>query len=347
MPEIDGNIPKRFDEVRWGIIGCGDVCEIKSGPAFYRTPQSQLSAVMRRDAAKAEDFAQRHGVATWYANADELIADPRVNIVYIATPPGSHAEYALRVAAAGKACYLEKPMARTHGECRQINSAFAARRLPLFVAYYRRGMPRFLKAKALIDSGEIGAISGTTYCLTQPVHRNVSPGWRVHLPESGAGLFLDLGSHTLDILDYLLGPLRDVSGLARNVSGSSPSVEDSVALSFTAAGAPGVASWNFASEVEQDLIQIHGTRGTLSFSTFGDDPIRLTRGTQIEEFPFPRPAHVHSGLVETIVSELTGGGAICPSTGESAARTSKVMDDVLSSFYGPRDLLFPAVTLGG
>lgn len=342
MPENDDNIPKRFDTVRWGIIGCGDVCEVKSGPALYKTPQSQLVAVMRRDAVLAADFARRHHVATWYADADELIADPRVNIVYIATPPGSHAEYALRVAAAGKACYLEKPMARTHHECRQIIDAFAARRLPLFVAYYRRGMPRFLKAKELIETGAIGTISGTNYCLSQPAHRRAS-GWRVHLPDSGAGLFLDLGSHTLDILDFLLGPLRDVSGVARNVSGVSPTVEDSVALSFTAAGAPGVACWNFASEIEQDLIQIHGTKGTLSFSTFGDDPIRLHRGNETEEFPFARPAHVHSGLVETIVSELTGGNLKCPSTGPSAARTSRVMDDVLSSFYGPRDELFATI----
>lgn len=340
MPENDDNMQKRFDEVRWGIIGCGDVCEVKSGPALYKTPQSQLVAVMRRDAAQAEDFARRHGVGTWYADADELIADPRVNIVYIATPPGTHAEYALRVAAAGKPCYLEKPMARTHGECRKIVAAFAARRLPLFVAYYRRGMLRFLKAKELIETGAIGTITGTNYCLSQPVHRRASPGWRVHLPDSGAGLFLDLGSHTLDILDYLLGPLGAVSGVARNVSGLNPTVEDSVALSFTAGGAPGVACWNFASEVEQDLIQIHGTEGTLSFSTFGDDPIRLTRGTKVDEFPFARPAHVHSGLVETIVSELTGGNLKCPSTGESAARTSRVMDDVLTSFYGPREELF-------
>lgn len=343
MSDDDGPSRGRFDEVRWGIIGCGDVCEVKSGPALYRTPKSRLVAVMRRDAAKAEDFARRHGVASWYDKADELIADPDVNAVYVATPPGSHADYALRVAAAGKACYLEKPMARTHGECRQIIEAFASRRLPLYVAFYRRGMARFHKARELIAAGEIGAISGTSYCLTQPAHRRASPGWRVNLPDSGAGLFLDLGSHTLDILDFLLGPLSEVAGVARNVSGVVPTVEDSVAMSFVAGGAPGVASWNFAAEVEQDMIQIHGTKGMLSFSTFGHEAVCLTRGNEREEFPYARPAHVHSGLVETIVSELTGGPAACPSTGESAARTSRVMDDVLSSFYGPRDALFATV----
>lgn len=331
----------RFDEVRWGIIGCGDVCEVKSGPPLYRTPRSRLVAVMRRDAGKAADFARRHGVPNHYTDADRLIADPEVNIIYIATPPGSHCDYALRVAAAGKACYVEKPMARTHGECRRMVGAFAERGLPLFVAYYRRGMERFLKAKALVEAGAIGKISGVNYRFTQPAHRRES-GWRVNLPESGAGLFLDLGSHTLDILDFLLGPLSEVSGVARNVSSRSPEVEDSVSMTFLAAGAPGAASWNFAADACADLIEIHGTGGGLAFSTFGADPVCLTRGGRTEEFPFPAPAHAHSGLVASLVAELTGGPVPCPGTGESAARTSKVMDDVLASFYGPRDEMFRA-----
>src|SRR5882757_10269989 len=103
--------------IRWGIIGCGDVTEVKSGPALQRATGSALVAVMRRDRAKAEDYARRHGVARAYDDAAALIADPDVDAVYVATPPSSHAAYTLAAARAGKPVYVEKPMALSHAEC--------------------------------------------------------------------------------------------------------------------------------------------------------------------------------------------------------------------------------------
>jgi hypothetical protein len=102
------------DVIRWGIIGCGDVTEVKSGPGFQKSTSSKLVAVMRRNAILAEDYARRHGVPKWYSDADALINDPEVDAVYIATPPGSHLEYALRVAAAGKPCHVETPIRKGH-----------------------------------------------------------------------------------------------------------------------------------------------------------------------------------------------------------------------------------------
>jgi len=142
--------------VRWGILGCGDVCEVKSGPGFQQAEGSELAAVMRRDRALAEDFARRHGVPAFYGDAEQLIADPNVSAVYIATPPGSHCELALKVAKAGKPAYVEKPMARTHSECLRMIAAFEQANVPLFVAYYRRALPRFLKVKEIIASGRLG-----------------------------------------------------------------------------------------------------------------------------------------------------------------------------------------------
>src|SRR3982751_1225430 len=121
--------------IRWGIIGCGDVTEIKSGPGFQKAEGSALVAVMRRDGGKGRDYARRHGVARAYDRAEDLIADPEVDAVYVATPPSSHAELALAVAAAGKPCLVEKPMARTHAECVRMIEAFSSRRVPIWVAY--------------------------------------------------------------------------------------------------------------------------------------------------------------------------------------------------------------------
>src|SRR5436190_19903847 len=144
--------------IRWGLIGCGDVAEQKSGPGFQKADDSALVAVMRRDAAKAADYAARHGVPRWYSDARELLADPEVDAVSIATPPSSHMELSLLACAAGKPTLVEKPMALDHAECRQMMEAFRAAEVPLFVAYYRRAQPKFQRMKELIDDGAIGAL---------------------------------------------------------------------------------------------------------------------------------------------------------------------------------------------
>lgn len=323
------------DVVRWGIIGCGDVTEVKSGPGFRKAAGSQLVAVMRRDGVKAADYAKRHGVPRWYADADALIADPEVDAVYIATPPDSHADYALKVAAARKPAYVEKPMARHVPECDRMVDAFAREKLPLFVAYYRRRLPRFLKVEELIKAGALGRVTGVSYRLTQPQHRNPE-NWRVEVKSAGAGHFLDVGSHALDLIDYLLGALSDVAGTATNAA-SSYAVEDTVALSFrTASGALGTMLCDFASASRDDTMRIVGTEGEAAFSVFGNDAIRFENDAGSQQFELPNPPHVAQPLIQTVVDDLLGKGK-CPSTGESARRTTRVMDAVLAAYYGGRN----------
>lgn len=325
--------------IRWGIIGCGDVTEVKSGPGFQKASGSRLVAVMRRNGPLAADFARRHGVESSYDDADRLIADPQVDAVYVATPPGTHLEYALKICAAGKPAYVEKPMARSHAECRRMVEAFEAARVPLFVAYYRRGLPRFLKAKELVASGAIGKLVGVAYRYAAPHHLGLDAQrlpWRLQAEHAGGGLFLDLGSHALDILDFILGPLTDVRGVAANLA-SPHAVEDAVAMSFrTESGALGAAFWAFAGAERVDEICFTGTGGEVTLATFADQPVTLRRTSRVETFDLPSPAHVHLPLIQTIVDELSGNGR-CPSTGVSAARTSRVMDQVLSDYYGGRE----------
>jgi 1,5-anhydro-D-fructose reductase (1,5-anhydro-D-mannitol-forming) len=328
--------------VRWGIIGCGDVCEVKSGPGFQNVAGSELVAVMRRDGDKARDFAKRHNVPHWYDRAEPLIASPDVNAVYIATPPGSHLDYALQVCAAGKAAYVEKPMARTAAECRAMTAAFDKAGLSLFVAFYRRALPRFLNAKSLIEGGRLGMITGVSYRFASPAHRDFDPHnlpWRVVAEDAGGGQFLDLGCHTLDILDFLLGPLQDVQGTAANLA-SSHNVEDSIAMHFHAPnGAPGTAYWNFASHVREDSIEVSGTEGRVTLSTFGNEPARLQSAQGDETFDLPNPLHIQQPLIQTIVDHLNGRGQ-CPSTGHTATRTAQVMDTVLNDYYNGREDAF-------
>jgi len=320
--------------VRWGIIGCGDVTEVKSGPGFRKASGSQLVAVMRRTRTLAADYARRHGVSRWYHQADALIADPGVDAVYIATPPDTHAAYALAVAAARKPAYVEKPMARHAAECDAMVEAFERAKLPLFVAYYRRRLPCFLKVEEILKAGVLGRVTGVTYRLAEPHHRK-GEQWRTDASVSGAGHFLDVGSHALDLLDYLLGPLTGISGTAANLA-SAYEPEDTVALSFrTAGGAPGSMACNFASAIRDDTMRITGTDAELTFPVYRSEPFRLNRASGEQVFDLPYPPHVAQPLIQSIVDDLLGRG-VCPSTGESARRTSRVMDHVLEGYYGGR-----------
>ena len=194
--------------IRWGIVGCGDVTEVKSGPGFQKAVGSALVAVMRRDAARAEDYARRHRVPRWYSDADALVRDPEVDAVYVATPPSTHLPFARLAAAAGKPVYVEKPMALDHAGCVAMIDACGAAKVPLFTAYYRRAMPRYARVKALVEDGVIGEIRAATIC----VHRAFVPPadarpWRIDPAVAGGGLFVDLASHQLDLLDWILGPV--------------------------------------------------------------------------------------------------------------------------------------------
>src|SRR5581483_4159162 len=315
------------------------VTEVKSGPALQQAAGSQLVAVMRRNGALAADYAQRHGVPRWYDDARALVNDPEVDAVYIATPPGAHLDGARLAAAAGKPAYVEKPMARHTPECDAMIAAFAAAQQKLFVAYYRRAMPRFLKVKQLLDEGALGMITGISYRFASGTPANADPAkgaWRAEAPNAGGGVFVDMGSHVLDYLDFCFGPLEDVHGHAARLAPMGE-VEDSVALAFrTPTGVPGTATWNFASAQSEDALEFYGTKGRLAFAFTNDAPVRLEIAGRHEQLAIPNPAHVQQPLIQTVVDDLLGRGT-CPSTGESARRTNAVIDRVLAAYYGGRD----------
>ena len=317
--------------VRWGIIGCGDVTEVKSGPGFQKARNSQLVAVMRRNGRLAEDYARRHGVPKWYDAADALINDNEVDAVYIATPPNSHKEYALAVARAGKPAYVEKPMAMNHRECVEMVDVFRKNNLPLFTAYYRRGLPRFLRVKAMIDDGSIGEVRAVVVRFFQrPSAKDQSraANWRTDPAIAGAGYFFDLGSHMLDLLQYFFGPVKGAAGFSSNRL-KLYDAEDCVSASFQFEnGVQGVGMWDFGSGEDLDMTEIVGSSGKISYATFLDQPVVLQRGRGVEEILIPHPDHVQQPLIQTVVDELTGVGKSL-STGSTGAHTSWVMDRIL------------------
>lgn len=321
-----------MENVKWGIIGCGDVTEVKSGPAFQKVPHSTLVAVMRRNAEKAADYAQRHGVGKWYADADALINDPDVNAVYVATPPDSHADYAIRAMRAGKPVYVEKPMALNWAECEAMNRVSLETGVPLFVAFYRRALPYFLKVKQLVDDGAIGTVRHVSVQLNwQPADRELGqgplPNWRVTPSVSGGGLFHDLASHQFDFLEFLLGPIQSASGISRNQAGLYEADDLVVATFAFESGVLGTGSWCFTVNPEQRMeqTQLIGSEGKITFSFFENFVIQVETRTGVETLTVPFPEHVQQPLIELIVNDLRGSDQ-SPSTGLSGARASQILD---------------------
>jgi len=319
------------DTIRWGIIGCGNVTEVKSGPALQKARGSQLVAVMRRNGDLARDYAQRHGVPKWYNDADALIHDPEVDAVYIATPPSSHKDYTLAVAQAGKPVYVEKPMARTYAECQAMIAACEQVGAPLFVAYYRRMLPRFLKVKAWLDAGAIGEVRSVNTVLYRPPSPEDCSGeksWRLDSEIAGCGYFCDLGSHILDLLQYLLGPIELATGYATN-QGGCYEAEDAVSATWLHAnGVHGAGTWHFTTQHRVDRTEIVGTTGIIRYATFDDEPVVLESQEQTESVYIENPPHIQQPLIQTVVDTLLGRGE-CPSTGQTAALTNRVIDMIL------------------
>jgi len=313
------------------------VCEVKSAPAMNIVDDSRLVAVMRRNGQQAKDYACRHGVPKWYADADSLIGDPEVNAIYIATPPNAHRALALKVAAAGKAVYVEKPMARTYRECQEMISACAEADVPLHVAYYRRTLPHFVKIKELLECGAIGDVRYVQIELNQQlipdIARTSDNNWRVDPDIAGGGYFYDLASHQLDFLDFALGPIKTAKGIVANQAGKY-AAEDIVSATFRfESGAVGSGMWCFSTgQVSaRDQTRIVASKGQITFKSFGAGKFILETDDGGEEtFEFELPEHIQQFLIQAVVDELLGRG-LSPSTGESACRTNWVMEEIFKS----------------
>lgn len=324
--------------IKWGFIGCGEVTEKKSGPAFNEVEGSMIHAVMSRSEQKARSYGIRHGAKRWYTDAQELIDDPDVNAIYIATPPSSHATFAIMAMKAGKPVYVEKPLAASYEDCARVNRISEQTGVPCFVAYYRRYLPYFLKVKDIIDSGTIGKVINVQVRLAVPPreldysHPENLP-WRLQPDIAGGGYFYDLAPHQLDLLQDIFGVITEASGISTN-RGGFYGAEDSISACFMFEnGVPGSGSWCFVGHqsAEEDCIEVIGTEGMLSFSVFNFDPIQLVTSEGTSSITVPNPPYVQLPIITSVIRDLQGLD-VCTSTSFSATPVNWVLDRILGKF---------------
>ncbi len=319
-------------KINWGIIGCGNVTEVKSGPAFNKVNNSSLVAVMRRDAKKAKDYAQRHNVPRWYNEADKLINDPEVNAIYVATPPSSHEEYAIAAINAGKPVYVEKPMANTYIVARNIAEAAKEKNIKLVVAHYRREQSRFNKIKQLINEKAIGEILLANLKLYKtPLSKqdltNTGNAWRIDPAISGGGLFHDLAPHQLDLMYYFFGEAEKVNGVAAN-QGINYTADDLVAgniLFRNKVAFSGVWCFNAPPGSAADYCEIIGTKGKISFSVFSGNTIAILVDDKTTTLSFDELQHVQQPMIAAIVKYFLNEGPN-PCNGDAGAEVMRLIE---------------------
>ncbi len=322
-----------MEQINWGIIGCGNVTEIKSGPAFNLVPHSNLTAVMRRDAEKAADYSKRHHVKRWYHDAHNMINDQEVNAIYIATPPAFHEEYALASFQAGKPVYVEKPMALNAAGCLRMLKAAEASSCKLSIAHYRRAQPKFTELRRIIREGLIGDILSAEIIHREAYQPGVENTWRVDPEISGGGLFHDLAPHQLDLMVYFFGKPQKVSGNSSNTGGNYNADDLVRGEIIFKNGIKFKGEWNFNASPEDatEICEITGSRGTLRFSIFGNS-CELESGGRISEMIFDHLPHVQQPMIEQVVNYFLDKGPN-PCSAADALEVMKVMDTLTGNQY--------------
>ncbi|WP_025799574.1 Gfo/Idh/MocA family protein [Hoylesella saccharolytica] len=325
-------------EISWGFIGCGEVTEKKSGPAFNEVSGSHVEAVMSRTEEKARSYAERHRIKKWYTDPNELITDPDVSAIYIATPPSSHATFAIMAMRAGKPVYVEKPLAASYEDCVRINRVSEQTGIPCFVAYYRRYLPYFQRVKEIIANGVIGKIINVQIRFSVPPrdldYKSTDHlPWRLQPDVAGGGYFYDLAPHQLDLIQELFGVITRAHGYCANRA-HLYNVEDTVSAVFEfESGVVGSGSWCFIGHqsAKEDCIEVIGDKGMLSFSVYNYDPIRLITTEGAVNINVENPPYVQLPIIKSVIEDLQGIGT-CECTSVSATPVNWVMDRILSKF---------------
>jgi predicted dehydrogenase len=293
-----------METVNWGIIGCGEVCEQKAGPALAGVEGSRLAAVMRRTPHLAEDFARRHEVPRFYTTIDDILADPAVNAIYVATPNGVHEKPALAAAEAGKHVLVEKDMAANADACTRMIGRCREKGVVLAVAYYRRCYPAVMRMKELLDQGTIGT------------PRRIAIADRFPL------------SHQLDLVHYLCGDISTVWAREESLPPDSHAESGGMLYLRTVSGVTGALCIDYRWRQPQ-TVSVEGDGGTLTVEDIMGGVLRIAAGATERREHFGRLPCTHWGLVRNFVDHLSGRSPLACDGVEG--RKSQVLLDIVDT----------------
>ena len=324
-----------MEKICWGIIGCGNVTEVKSGPAFNKVEHSSLMAVSRRDPDKLADYVKRHHIPLSFTNALDLIQSDHINAIYIATPPDVREAYAIEAMQLGKPVYLEKPMALNLAACKRLKSVSEKLGIKLSVAHYRRNLPLFMEVKNILEQGDIGAIKEVQITMLKKTDKAAKDpsNWRVDPSIAGGGYFYDLATHQIDLVFYFFGKPKSFSGTSTNKAGlykAEDFVQGTIELEN---GIVCKGLWDFSiNGEEKDEFLIIGEKGTIRFPVFGLF-IEVESNGQVKTILFEAPKHNQQNHIQAVVNYFLDKGQN-PCSAEDAILSMEVME---SFVYGSKN----------
>lgn len=312
--------------LNWGLIGCGDVVERKSGPSILSSGRSHITGVMRRHPQKARAFCAAHGILLCGDDPEEIINT--CDIVYVATPPSSHKDYAIQAASAGKHVLVEKPMGLSASEDRDMIDVCQTSGVKLFTAYYRRFHPHIQKMKELIGNGALGEVVMAHVDFASPVSDCQTLNWRFTPAISGGGLFVDVVSHRIDLLFYLIGDLVETAGTAilRDHGNTEKAAAGTILFHN---GAIATVSGEFQSGQHRDCFSITGTKGRIHTDHLDSHCFTFEADGHRNDFQFAKDSYPHLGLIRHIENILLDGQAAAGPS-ETGLATDQVLDAILS-----------------
>lgn len=321
------------DDIRWGLIGCGDIAAKRVAAALRDSPGSALVAVARARPELAAEFARQHGARRWHADWRDVLRDAEVSAVYLATPVRLHAEQAVAAAEAGKHVLCEKPMAMDVAECERMIAAARSHGVRLGVAYYRHHYPLVARLRALLESGEIGRPVLAQVEVFEPFDASVGQprSWLLDRKQAGGGPMMDFGCHRIEVLLDLLGPLKVVRGFPTNVRFHDRDVEDTcVARMGFRSGAEAVLTVTHAAAERRDTFAIYGSEGSAHVPVLNDGLVRIvTASGAREERHSPHP-NLHQPLVEDFVAAVRERREPAV-TGQVGLEVTRVLDTIYGS----------------
>lgn len=312
----------------WGMIGCGDVTEVKNGPGLYLAKNSILKAVTNRTIKKAENWVARHQHGMVYEDVDAILNDPEIDIVYIATTPDKHVEYAVKCAQAGKHCLIEKPLALSYEEGLKIKEAFDTAGKKVYVAFYRRSLNRFNKIAELMNGGTIGTVEAINAVRFVKAVEDAE-AWRMNPEISGGNIFTETDIHVLDYMCRLMGEVEEYN-VIKNIFNKSNCVFDSLSMNLKFQnGVIGSGQWLYNCNTELDRIEIIGDKGIIRFDFFNNkSPIYVITEAGQTEYVVEDSQFVGLNMEQEIVNELNGIGSFSGDV-NTALKTLKIMVEIL------------------
>lgn len=297
-----------MEQIGWGVLGCGDITDKRAAPAIAAQPASRLVAFHSRSADQARAFSERHGAARWTTSRAELLADPEVDAVYVATEHYRHCEDVLAAAEAGKHVLCEKPLATSVADGRRMIEVCRANGVALQVAYYRRYYPKMLRMKELLDSGAIGTpVYAHIHLSSRLAPEAITPAnWRLDAERSGGGNLVDTGSHRLDLLCWLLGEPAEVAAFADTSELPLRAPDRETLLIRMASGVHVTSAFGFRTPSE-DRFEIWGTEGVLDATAVDSVELVLAARPKPQAWELRRPSNVHYPLFDDFTNRLLAG----------------------------------------